>query len=195
MADRSRSPQARRSPPRRSSRSPPRAAETGATGGKKLFIGGLSWSTTDESLRRAFEQYGSVTEARVATDRESGRSRGFGFVTFVNDADGNTAISRLDGQDLDGRQIRVSESTGAGGGGGRGGGRGGRDGGYGGRGGGRDGGYGGSRDSGRDRGYGGGSYGGSRDAGYGGRDSGYSGSRDSGRDSRGYSGGYDAPRY
>eukprot|EP00698_Gefionella_okellyi_P003239 TRINITY_DN13024_c0_g1_i1.p1 TRINITY_DN13024_c0_g1~~TRINITY_DN13024_c0_g1_i1.p1 ORF type:complete len:215 (-),score=40.50 TRINITY_DN13024_c0_g1_i1:133-777(-) len=200
MSDnRSRSPQARRSPPRRSSRSPPRR-EGGAPGEKKLFVGGLSWSTTDESLRRAFEQYGTVSEARVVLDRDSGRSRGFAFVNFASEADGQTAIQRMDGQELDGRTIRVTESTGAG----RGGGGPRRDGG--GRDGGRDGGYGGRRDDrgGReDRGgYGGGGYGG-RD---GGRDGGYGGGRDASRDSgydRGYGGaresrggyGGDAPRY
>ena len=113
---------------------------------KKLYVGGLSWGTTDESLRRAFEPYGQVTEAKVVLDRETGRSRGFGFVTFANDDHAMAAISGLNGTDLDGRAIKVSEAedrgprTGGGGGrfGGGGGGRpsgGGFGGGRGGRGG------------------------------------------------------------
>ena len=54
---------------------------------KKLFVGGLSWDTTDEGLRQAFGSYGQITEAKVITDRDTGRSRGFGFVTFVRDED------------------------------------------------------------------------------------------------------------
>ena len=106
--------------------------------GKKLFIGGLSWGTTDDSLREAFERFGEVVEAKVITDRETGRSRGFGFVTFVEDAPGTEAQSEMDGAELDGRTIRVNEAHdrrvgGGGGGGGRGGrGGGGGRGGYGG---------------------------------------------------------------
>ena len=106
---------------------------------KKLFVGGLSWGTDDYSLRQAFEAYGEVTEAKVITDRETGRSRGFGFVTFANTDDGEAAIAEMDGKDLDGRTIRVNEAhdrRGGGGGGGRGGNRGGGGGGWGGGGGG-----------------------------------------------------------
>ena len=121
----------------------------------KLFIGGLSWDTTDTSLGQAFEQFGEVTEAKVITDRDTGRSRGFGFVTFVDAASAKTAMSAMDGQMLDGRTVRVNEaqdrrSGGGGGGGGRGGG-----GGYGG-GGGRGGGGGGYGGGGGGGGYGGG---------------------------------------
>ena len=104
---------------------------------KKLFVGGLSWDTTDSSLGQAFETYGEVTEAKVITDRETGRSRGFGFVTFVEATAADTAISEMDGKTLDGRAIRVNEAQErrGGGGGGRGGGfnRGGGGGGGGGR--------------------------------------------------------------
>jgi cold-inducible RNA-binding protein len=78
--------------------------------GKKLFVGGLSWDTTDEGLRRAFAAHGEVTEARVITDRDTGRSRGFGFVTFAQDADAQTAISKMDGTNLDGKTIKVNEA-------------------------------------------------------------------------------------
>ena len=99
---------------------------------KKLFVGGLSWDTTDESLRAAFETLGPVSDAKVITDRDTGRSRGFGFVTYADAADGQRAIQELDGQEVDGRRVRVNEAQdkrGGGGGGGRGGGRGGGGGG------------------------------------------------------------------
>ena len=111
---------------------------------KKLFVGGLSWGTTDDGLHGAFSQFGEIVEAKVITDRETGRSRGFGFVTFANDEGATKAIAEMDGTELDGRTIKVNEAedkpvrSGGGGGGGRGG-RGGRSGGGGGRGGrGRD---------------------------------------------------------
>ena len=120
---------------------------------KKLFVGGLSWGTTDEGLHGAFSRFGEIVEAKVITDRETGRSRGFGFVTFANDEGATSAISEMDGADLDGRTIKVNEAEdkgprgggGGGGGGGYGGGRGGRGGskGGGGRGGPRGGGGGG----------------------------------------------------
>ena len=78
--------------------------------GKKLFVGGLSWDTTDENLEKAFAPYGEITEAKVITDRETGRSRGFGFVTFVRDEDAKTAISKMHGTSLDGRNITVNEA-------------------------------------------------------------------------------------
>jgi cold-inducible RNA-binding protein len=109
---------------------------------KKLFVGGLSWDTNDGSLEQAFSAFGEVTEAKVITDRETGRSRGFGFVTFTDGASADKAIKEMDNSTLDGRPIRVNEAEdkrsgggGGGGGGGRGGGGGGR-GGYGGGGGG-----------------------------------------------------------
>ena len=100
---------------------------------KKLFIGGLSWDTTDDGLRQAFASYGEITEAKVITQRDTGRSRGFGFVTFAQDDDAKTAISKMDGTSLDGKTIKVNEAqeksprsggrSGGGFGGGRGGGR------------------------------------------------------------------------
>ncbi len=74
----------------------------------KLFVGGLSWGTDDAALHAAFSEYGDVTDAKVITDRETGRSRGFGFVTFAQADDAQQAISALDGVDLDGRTIRVN---------------------------------------------------------------------------------------
>ena len=99
----------------------------------KLFVGGLSWNTTDDGLRAAFEQFGQVTDAKVITDRETGRSRGFGFVTYGNAEDAQSAIAQMNGQQLDGRTLNVNEAAEraprpGGGGGGRGGpSRGGRD--------------------------------------------------------------------
>lgn len=92
---------------------------------KKLFAGGLSWSTDDDGLRRAFEAFGKVVEAKVILDRETGRSRGFGFVTFADDAAADQAVAEMNGKELDGRAIRVNEAEAkkpfGGGGGGRGG--------------------------------------------------------------------------
>ena len=102
--------------------------------GNKLYVGGLSWGTDDSGLRAAFEQYGEVTEAKVITDRDSGRSRGFGFVTFTEEASATAAIESMNGSELDGRTLKVNEAQERPprGRGGRGGGRGGRGGGYGG---------------------------------------------------------------
>lgn len=77
---------------------------------KKLFVGGLSWSTGDASLRAAFEQFGEVTDAKVIMDRETGRSRGFGFVTMSDDTAATTAITSMDGKPIDGRSVKVSEA-------------------------------------------------------------------------------------
>jgi len=73
----------------------------------KLFVGGLAWETNDDSLRSAFAEHGEVSEAQVVVDRDTGRSRGFGFVTFNNDADAHKARDELNGKELDGREIRV----------------------------------------------------------------------------------------
>ena len=102
---------------------------------KKLFVGGLSWDTTDDGLKQAFDRFGEIAEAKVILDRDTGRSRGFGFVTF-NEADAaQSAIGEMDGTELDGRRIKVdvAQDRGGRGGGGRGG-RGGGGGGGGGRG-------------------------------------------------------------
>jgi RNA recognition motif-containing protein len=143
---------------------------------KKLFVGGLSWGTTDETLRAGFERFGAVMDAKVVTDRDTGRSRGFGFVSFQEDAHADAAIQEMDGATFESRTINVSEARersprpgggggygGGGGGGGYGGGggggaRSGGGGGYGGGGGGRPagGGYGGGGGGGRPAGGGGG---------------------------------------
>ncbi len=78
--------------------------------GKKLFVGGLSWGTTDEGLHQAFEKYGEIVEAKVITDRETGRSRGFGFVTFASEEGIQNAVNEMNGAQLDGRTIRVNEA-------------------------------------------------------------------------------------
>ncbi|MEM7160213.1 MAG: RNA-binding protein [Myxococcota bacterium] len=102
----------------------------------KLFVGGLSWDTNDTSLRQAFEAHGAVSDAKVLLDRETGRSRGFGFVTMADADMASNAMREMDGTMLDGRNIRVNEANDRG----RGGGGGGRGGGGGGGGGGRFGG-------------------------------------------------------
>ncbi|KPK21584.1 MAG: RNA-binding protein [Dehalococcoidia bacterium SM23_28_1] len=92
---------------------------------KKLYVGGLSFDTTDETLRAFFEQVGKVDSASVVTDRFSGRSRGFGFVEMATAAEARKAIGELTGKSLDGRTITVDEARapqergGRGGGGGR----------------------------------------------------------------------------
>lgn len=77
---------------------------------KKLFVGSLAWATTDDGLQAHFAQCGTVASAKVVTDRESGRSRGFGFVEFENDAEADAAVEKLNNSELDGRQITVSEA-------------------------------------------------------------------------------------
>jgi RNA recognition motif-containing protein len=74
---------------------------------KKLFVGSLSWDTNDQQLRDAFAAFGEVSEAVVITDRNTGRSRGFGFVTFEDDEAADKAIAGLNNTELDGRTIRV----------------------------------------------------------------------------------------
>jgi hypothetical protein len=138
--------------------------------GNKLYVGNLPFSSTDDSLRDVFGQVGTVTDVMIALDRQTGRSRGFGFVTFSTDEEAAAAVEKFHGTDLDGRTIQVNEArpredrprTGGGGGGGGGyrgggGGGGGYRGGGGGSGGGGGyrgggGGGGGYRDRGGDRG-------------------------------------------
>jgi cold-inducible RNA-binding protein len=74
---------------------------------KKLFVGSLSWNTDDRALRDAFALHGEVTEATVITDRDTGRSRGFGFVTFEDDEAADTAVAALNQTEMDGRTIKV----------------------------------------------------------------------------------------
>ncbi|MEZ6189765.1 MAG: RNA-binding protein [Phycisphaerales bacterium] len=103
----------------------------------KIYVGNLSFRTTQQELEDLFTNYGSVQEAAVVTDRETGRSRGFGFVTMPEDSEANAAIEALNGTEIEGRTLTVNEArpktdrprSGGGGGygGGRGGGGGGRD--------------------------------------------------------------------
>ena len=76
----------------------------------KLFVGGISWGVDDDELRRHFEQYGAVVDARVIRDRETGRSRGFGFVTYEHSDDAERAKRELNGSVHAGRTIRVNEA-------------------------------------------------------------------------------------
>ena len=92
----------------------------------KLFVGGLSFSTSNERLREAFAACGAVESASVVTDRDTGRSRGFGFVEMATPEEAEQAISKLNGTSLDGRTIQVEKAKAPGSGGGRGGSRGGR---------------------------------------------------------------------
>ncbi|CAN4081643.1 unnamed protein product [Withania somnifera] len=77
----------------------------------KLFVGGLSYGTDETSLREAFSQHGQVIEARIILDRDTGRSRGFGFVSYASSEEASSALSAFDGQDLHGRRIRVNYAT------------------------------------------------------------------------------------
>ena len=77
----------------------------------RLFVGGLSWDTSAEDLRDAFAKIGHVADAAVVTDRDTGKSRGFGFVTMADRKDASRAIDEMDGADLDGRSIMVNVAT------------------------------------------------------------------------------------
>ena len=155
--------------------------------GNKLYVGNLPYSVRDQDLEQAFGQFGAVTSAKVMMERDTGRSKGFGFVEMGSDDEAQAAINGMNGQPLGGRNVVVNEARpmearpprsggfggGGGGGGGYGGGGGGgygggrREGGGGGYGGGGGGGYGGGRREGGGGGYGGGAGGG------GGRDGGF----------------------
>jgi hypothetical protein len=141
--------------------------------GNKLYVGNLPYSVRDSDLEQAFSQFGAVTSAKVMMERDTGRSKGFGFVEMGSDAEAQAAISGMNGQPLGGRSVVVNEARpmesrprsggygggggggyGGGGGGGYGGGGGGSGGGgYGGGGGGRNGGGGGGRGGGSDGGF------------------------------------------
>ncbi|KAJ4253766.1 Cinnamyl-alcohol dehydrogenase Flavonol reductase/cinnamoyl-CoA reductase [Fusarium torreyae] len=113
----------------------------------KLYVGNLSWNTTDDTLRDTFSQFGQVVDSIIMRDRDTGRARGFGFVTFSNEEEATAAVNGMNEQELDGRRLKVNPAnarpSGGGGRGGYGGGRGGYGGGGGGYSGG--GGYGGDR--------------------------------------------------
>jgi RNA recognition motif-containing protein len=76
----------------------------------KLFVGSLPWAVNDDTLKNAFEVHGAVISAKVITDRQTGRSRGFGFVEMENESEANNAIQALNGSELSGRSIIVSEA-------------------------------------------------------------------------------------
>lgn len=115
---------------------------------KRIYVGNLSYRTTEEGLESAFAAFGTVNSVAVIRDPATGQSRGFGFVEMADDAQAEAAIQGLNGTQVDGRAVTVNEARPRTGGGGGGGGRGGR-GGYGGGGGGGGGGYGGGRRGGR----------------------------------------------
>jgi RNA recognition motif-containing protein len=78
--------------------------------GKKLYVGNLPYSATDSTLNQLFAQVGAVASAQVIMDRDSGRSKGFGFVEMTSEADATAAIQKFNGQDLDGRALTVNEA-------------------------------------------------------------------------------------
>ncbi|MGJ7526124.1 RNA recognition motif domain-containing protein [Variovorax sp. GB1P17] len=132
--------------------------------GKKLYVGNLAYSVRDNDLEQAFGEFGSIVSAKVMMERDTGRSKGFGFVEMGSDAEALAAVEAMNGHSLQGRALTVNEARPmearpprTGGGGGYGGGAGGGGGGYGGGGGG---GYGGGGRSGGGGGYGGGGGGG-----------------------------------
>ncbi len=86
----------------------PRAKEVPM--GKKLYVGNLSYNTYEDGLRAAFQAFGTVASARIITDRDSGQSKGFGFVEMGSDAEAAAAINGMNGQNLDGRMLKVNEA-------------------------------------------------------------------------------------
>jgi RNA recognition motif-containing protein len=151
----------------------------------RLYVGNLSFNTNADGVRTAFQEFGTVSDVHLVSDRETGRSRGFAFVTMGTPEEAAKAIEGMDGRTLDGRPLRVNEAEqrqqrGGGGGGGGGFRGGGGGGGFGGGGGGRGGG-----DRGGGGGYGGGGGGGDYGGGGGGGDYGDSGGRRGGRGGRG----------
>src|SRR5437763_8765357 len=77
---------------------------------KNIFVGNLSFGATEQALRSLFEAYGTIDRVSIVTDRDTGQPRGFGFVEMSNDAEGNRAITELNGRDLDGRALNVNEA-------------------------------------------------------------------------------------
>jgi cold-inducible RNA-binding protein len=125
--------------------------------GKKIYVGNLPFSATNESLSELFGRFGAVDSSKIVTDRDTGRSKGFGFVEMSDSSEADAAIEKLHGSDMGGRSLTVNEArpmeprTGGGFGGGRGGDRGGDRGGFGGGRGGDRGGFGGGGDRGGNR--------------------------------------------
>lgn len=142
--------------------------------GNKLYVGNLAYSVRDDSLQQAFAEFGNVTSAKVMMDRETGRSKGFGFVEMGSDAEAQAAINGMNGQPLEGRNIVVNEARP----------REERPGGFGGGGGGSRGGFGGGGGGGRSP-YGGGGNGGGYGGGGGGRSPYGGGGRSGGGGGRG----------
>ncbi|AGV14544.1 glycine-rich RNA binding protein, variant 2 [Cryptococcus neoformans var. grubii H99] len=156
----------------------------------KVYVGNLSWNSTDDTLLQVFSAYGTVTDCIVMKDRETGRSRGFGFVTYGSPQEAEAAIAAMNEQELDGRRVRVNmaNSRGSGGGGYGGGYNSGYGGGYQ-----QQGGYqqGGGFNQGYGGGYGGSGYGGGAQGGYGGGYGGQQGGYEQGGQQQGgYNGGY-----
>jgi RNA recognition motif-containing protein len=121
--------------------------------GKKLYVGNLAYGISDSDLQQLFEPHGTVESAQVIMDRDTGRSKGFGFVEMGSDQEAQAAIAALNGKEIEGRALTVNEARPKTEGGGRGGGGGGGRGGYGGGGGGGRGGYGGGGGGGGGRRY------------------------------------------
>ena len=145
--------------------------------GNKLYVGNLSYNVRDDDLQQAFAQYGTVSSAKVMMDRDTGRSKGFGFVEMGSDPEAQAAINGMNGQALDGRAIVVNEARP----------REERPGGFGG--GGSRGGFGGGGGTGGGGGFGGGGRSGGGGGGYGGGGGGYGGGGRSGGGGGGYGGG------
>jgi cold-inducible RNA-binding protein len=78
--------------------------------GRKLYVGNLNFNTTEDALRDAFGAFGKLKSVQILSDRDTGRSRGFGFVEFIDDKDGDTAINTMNGAKIDGRPLRVNEA-------------------------------------------------------------------------------------
>ncbi len=78
--------------------------------GNKIFVGGLNWDATEDDLRESFGESGAISDAVIVKDRDTGRSRGFGFVTYSSDEEAKAAVEKFDGQDFMGRKLTVNEA-------------------------------------------------------------------------------------
>tara|TARA_A100001011_G_C13935635_1_gene684991 strand:+ start:26 stop:289 length:264 start_codon:yes stop_codon:yes gene_type:complete len=78
---------------------------------KKLFVGGIAWATTEEQLREVFGEHGEIKDLIIIKDRETGRSKGYGFVTMADEESGKNAMEQINGKEIDGRTLRVDEAT------------------------------------------------------------------------------------